>query len=337
MDIDKNKIELHTYTPQCHRELLVFMISQYENRSSEYLDWWLSNLDNGGEDIWKTTILVYYNNGIIACCTSNPFSLQIGKTTHSMFYESNTIVVPEYRGCGIGKMIYSEIIKHKNRITIGLTKSAYIIQTQKIKGCYPIQDVRVYVSANRHSLTSIINKFLNRKRENLKYPDNFKISNYTFTLVKNLDDLKDYPQNGLWLNDYVELKRDKEWLKNRFVNIYRKDYYIYTINNNNELGGYVVFRKGRIYGVEFISIVDFRCKNIETEKLITKAANKIAKINKIGFTFCMSSRLHSMIRFSPLTIRLPKKIKNITVNENIKNEEILITSADANLDFVYYE
>lgn len=92
-----------------------------------------------------------------------------------------------------------------------------------------------------------------------------------------------------------------------------------------------------MYGVEFISIVDFRCKDLELERCVTKVANIIARNNKIGFTFCMSSRLHSLLRFAPLTIRLPKKIKNVTVIEKIKDKNILFTSADSNLDFVYYE
>lgn len=334
MEIEK--IHISTYTPQLHKSLLSFLTSQYENRSSEYLDWWLSNLDKGGADVWSTTFIAYYDNRIVACCTSNPFMLKIGDQVCPMFYESNTIVSPEVRGCGIGKILYSEIIKHKNRITIGLTKSAYVIQTQKLNGNYPILNVRVYVSANWYSLRSIINKFLNRTH-NIVFPKKIKVAGCSFTIVENAKDLSGFPEDGIWLNDNVELIRSKEWLISRFIDIYRKDYSIYTIHKNEQLAGYAVFRKGRIYGVEFISIVDFRCKDTGLERVVTKAANRIAKINKIGFTFCMSSRLHSLIRFLPLTIRLPKKIKNVTVVDKIKDENILFTSADSNLDFVYYE
>lgn len=336
MEIDKEKISILTYSPKYHAKLLQFMISQYENRSSEYLDWWLTNLDKGGSDVWNTTVMAYYNNKIVACCTSNPFMLKIRDEVCPMFYESNTIVSPEFRGCGIGKILYSEIIKHKNRITIGLTKSAYIIQTQKLKGNYPILNVRVYVSANWYSLRSIINKFLNRTHD-VVFPESIMVYGCSFTKVKNAKDLDGFPEDGIWLNDNVELIRSKEWLRSRFIDIYRKDYSIYTIHKNEQLAGYAVFRKGRIYGVEFISIVDFRCNDTSLERVVTKAANRIAKMNKIGFTFCMSSRLHSLIRLLPLTIRLPKKIKNVTVVERIKDEKILFTSADSNLDFVYYE
>lgn len=337
MEIDKSKIRISQYSPNLHKQLLAFMCSQYENRSPEYLEWWLSNLDKGGVDVWNTTVIAYYDNRIVACCTSNPFMLKIRDEVCPMFYESNTIVSPEVRGYGIGKKLYSEIIKHKNRITIGLTKSAYIIQTQKINGNYPILDVRVYVSANRYSLRSIINKFLNRTH-NIVFPEKINVAGCSFTIVKNAKDLNEFPENGIWLNDNVELIRSKEWLRSRFINIYRKqDYFIYTIHKDNSLVGYAVYRKGKIYGVEFISIVDFRCRNIQDEKYVTKIANKIAKANKIGFTFCMSSRLHPIIRFAPFTIRLRKKIKNVTVVEGIKDKEILFTSADSNLDFVYYE
>lgn len=314
----------------------MFMISQYENRSTEYLEWWLTNIDNGDKSLWKTTLVVFYENDIIGCYTSNPLYIKIKGETTPMFYGGNAIINPEFRGVGIGKMIYTEIFKYNNRISIGLTAASYAIQTQKFKGCYPILNVRVYVSANWYSLRSIINKFLNRTH-NIVFPEKIKVAGCSFTIVENAKDLSGFPEDGIWLNDNVELIRSKEWLRSRFIDIYRKDYSIYTIHKNEQLAGYAVFRKGRIYGVEFISIVDFRCKDTGLERVVTKAANRIAKINKIGFTFCMSSRLHSLIRFLPLTIRLPKKIKNVTVVDKIKDENILFTSADSNLDFVYYE
>ena len=162
-------------------------------------------------------------------------------------------------------------------------------------------------------------------------------SGYVFNLVKNIEECDKFPEDGIWLHNNIEIKRTKEWFRSRFIDIYRKDYFIYTIHKNEDFLGYAVYRRGKIYGVEFISIVDFRYKEAALERCITKAANEIAKMNRIGFTFCMSSRLYSLLRFAPLTIRLPKKIKNVTVIEKIKDESILITSADSNLDFVYYE
>lgn len=337
MEIDKNQITILTYSPDIHMSLLSFMIRQYENRSAEYLDWWLTNIDNGDKSLWDTTLVVFYENDIIGCYTSNPISIAIGGETKLMFYGGNAIIDPKFRGAGIGKKIYTEIFKYKNRISIGLTEASYAIQTQKFKGCHPILNVRVYVSANSFSFISIIRKFTNKCIGKVLFADNINISGYTFTLVRSTEDMNAYPENGIWLNDFVELKRDKEWLTNRFINIYRKDYFIYTIHKDNEISGYAVFRKGNIYGIEFISIVDYRCKDTKGERVVTQVANNIAKMNKIGFTFCMTSRLHSAIRLFPLTIRLPKKIKNVTLIEEIKDEMILFTSADSNLDFVYYE
>lgn len=337
MKIDNSKIQISNYSPQHHNALLSFMASQYENRSIEYLDWWLTNLDEGGSQVWKTAVMVYYEGNIVACCTSNPFSLNIGGNSQTMFYESNTIVVQEFRGLGIGKLIYSEIQKYNNRITIGLTKSAYAIQTKKLNNCFPMLDIRVYVSANKYCLKSIINKLTNKETNKIHFPNLIEESNYIFSLIKREDDMYDFPNDGVWMDDLVEIVRTKEWLVKRFINIYRKDYYIYRISKNNTLIGYSVFRKGRIYGIGFISIVDFRCRELRCEKAILNVANIIAKKNKIGFTFCMSSRIHSIISFSPLTIRIHKKIKNVTVVEKIKDEKILFTSADSNLDFVYYE
>ncbi len=338
MEIDKSKIRISQYSPNLHKQLLAFMCSQYENRSPEYLDWWLTNLDNSNSNMWATAFIVFYDNDIVGCYTSSPISITIDGQTTPMFYGGNAIITPEFRGAGIGKKMYVEVFKHSNRISIGLTAASYAIQTQKFQGCYPINGIRVYVSANRYTFHSLLNRLLNKTSDKVHFPHQATISGYNFSHVTNIDSIKEFPDNGIWLNDFVELTRDKEWLKNRFINIYRKqDYFIYTIHKDNSLVGYAVYRKGKIYGVEFISIVDFRCRNIQDEKYVTKMANKIAKANKIGFTFCMSSRLHPIIRFAPFTIRLRKKIKNVTVVEGIKDKEILFTSADSNLDFVYYE
>lgn len=336
MKIDRQKIKIVNYTPELHKDLLVFMSKQYENRSVEYLNWWLTNLNEGGKELWATAFVVFYNEIIVGCYTSNPISIVIKGKDIPMFYGGNAIIESEYRGVGIGKMMYEEVFKHIYRISIGLTAASYAIQTQKFKRCFPLNDIRVYVSANMYCFRSILNRFIN-ETTSVFFPDKIRVADYVFSHVKQFEDVEGFPEDGIWLNDEVEIKRSKEWLFSRFIDIYRKDYFIYVIRQSEQLKGYAVFRKGRIYGVEFISIVDFRCKCVELEKVITKAAHEIAKSNKVGFTFCMSSRYHSFIRFSPLTIRLKKKIKNVTCVESIHDKDILFTSADSNLDFVYYE
>lgn len=67
------------------------------------------------------------------------------------------------------------------------------------------------------------------------------------------------------------------------------------------------------------------------------AVVKLAKMNKIGIVITLTSRNYSWISCNPLTIKMKKKLHTATGDPKMmRNENILITSADSDLDFVYY-
>lgn len=85
-----------------------------------------------------------------------------------------------------------------------------------------------------------------------------------------------------------------------------------------------------------IAIVDYRCKEVADESYLFIVANRLAKQHRFGFSICLTSRLYSFISCKTMRIRTPKCIK-VMSNYGIFTSDILFTSADSDLDFVYYE
>ena len=155
-----------------------------------------------------------------------------------------------------------------------------------------------------------------------------------------VDDVEktDIPENGYWMDDTVEFVRDRSFLKNRFFNMYRKDeYHMYNYLIDGITKGYLVVRKTRLSGIDMLSLVDFRCSRSIYERRMMLAVVKLAKMNKIGIVITLTSRNYSWISCNPLTIKMKKKLHTATGDPKMmRNENILITSADSDLDFVYY-
>ena len=67
---------------------------------------------------------------------------------------------------------------------------------------------------------------------------------------------------------------------------------------------------------------------------------KIAYLNKIGILMMMSTQRNSCLTFDPygISILLPKKLYAATSVVNInEGSNVFMTSADSDLDFVYYK
>lgn len=68
------------------------------------------------------------------------------------------------------------------------------------------------------------------------------------------------------------------------------------------------------------------------------AVVKLARLNKIGAVITLTSRNYALISFQPLTIKMSKKLYTATGDPEMwEDTNILITSADSDLDFVYYK
>lgn len=335
-----NNIKIIPYSPHVHELLRQFMQTQYPNRSKEYISWWLDNIKNYDCNTQQKTKIAIIDDVIVGCTTINEGHAFIDGIKTKLFYEANTIISPDHRGLGIGKLLYNELSKEEYRCTIGMTNIAYAIESKLFNNKLELNPIRVYATVNWH----VIKTFISRQPHNQDFysPDIFYCHNkkIKFRKFNTFNDITNIVTHcNRWQNDNkcTEIIRDESFFNARFINIWRGwEYQKYIIETDNTDVGYVVYRKGRIYGIDIVAIVDYRCIDMKYEYSIFTGANTLAKLNSIGFSLCLTSREYRNISLFPIRLKLPKKIKGLATSK-MKYKDILFTSADSDLDFVYYE
>ena len=231
-----------------------------------------------------------------------------------------------YRGKGLSKLIYSEMNQYDHWFSVGITDIAWKIQPHLVKNFHPLKPVHVYVGL------SII-PFLFRRKAN---PDSVIIDKtYRLDRAKSVEDIS-FPLSGRWTDERYELVRDQEFVKSRFFDIYRAaQYSVYKIVKNSAEVGYVVVRPIRYRGVHMLSVVDFRIKGGDY-KLILKAAKELAWAFHFYAFIMLTNHVFPSLSFGPLVLRMKKELHFATSFEELSKIGLLVTSADSDLDFVYY-
>ena len=327
------------YTPEWHNPLLGFMQNVYPHRDMRYLDWWLSNIDYSKE-CWKKCVLILNGDSIIGCTTVNELEIETPGGRKKFFAQANTILSAEYRGKGISRLIY-EKYNYPEWITIGFTDTAWKVQPRYVKSFVPIKSVNVYLSFSpRGFLTGQIwRMLLHMKLKDHSLPLYLSLGNSEEIVL--CEDIRDLyiTNDGKWMSDAIEIVRDKNFFMKRYLNNYRKkQYWIYQFLSKNRITGYLVLRTTVYKGLDMLSLVDFRFMKRDDEIKALKAAVKVAGMCGIGLVITLTSRRWGH-RFSPLTIKTKKELHSAVGLQDYKNEfnDILITSADSDLDFVYYK
>ena len=87
-----------------------------------------------------------------------------------------------------------------------------------------------------------------------------------------------------------------------------------------------------------ISLVDYRFHSRKDELRAFKVASKIARLNHIGLVISLSSRDYGNF-LTPLLFKMKKKLNCATGYKEYRDKlnDALFTSADSDLDFVYYK
>lgn len=336
------EIQTIHYAPEWHDRLLAFMQSVYPHRNPEYLNWWITNLDNAGPAYWDKSPLILENgNQIIGCTTVNPISIVNHNSTEPFFCWGNTIISPNQRGKGISKGIYNERNLFKNWLAIGITDIGWKIQLKYVNYFTPLRPINVYFSFNRVLVVQLLKKLFhvsNSSLSDVSFPIQLKINGHDeIRRIRNVSEMV-IPVNGHWMGDDVEFVRDEAFIKKRFFDIYCAERYgVYQYISNGKNIGYVILRKTRYKGFEMISLVDYRFYSRKDEKLAFKLASKIARLNHIGLIIAFSSRDYGNL-LTPIVIKAKKKVSCATGYKDgvDKFNDALITSGDSDLDFVYY-
>lgn len=335
-------IEVNNYNPSLHNQLMDYMISEFPFRNKKYLEWWLSNIKDASLDCWDKCIIIKENEKIIGCTTVNELIVNADNTNIVFFSTSNTIVSPSQRGKGISKIIYKVRNDYKNWIGLGITDIAWKILPKYVENFTPIRPINVYIGLNRQIVIQLLKKqfsISNSSLTDFSFPRNFRIDKEDeVQKIEKVSEI-DFPINGHWTEDDVELVRDGVFFQKRFFDIYcAQRYGIYQYISKNRCIGYVIIRRTQYKGLEMVSLVDYRFHSRKDELKAFKVALKIANINRIGLVIALSSRKYGF-SFSPFMIKMKKKLNCAIGMKDKVNQfnNMLITSADSDLDFVYYK
>ena len=327
-----------SYHSNWHARLLEYMKKVYPHRDIRYLDWWITNIDQSDEKCWEKCIIILYDDEIIGCTTVNDARILIDSEEKRFFSRGNTIVSPDQRGKGISKEIYNQVNLYDNWFSVGVTDIAWKIQPKYVKRFTPIRPVNVYISVNWSICTQLFRKVYGGQPATCQYPEHLSVSHFEeLQKVSNISQIA-FPSQGQWMKDKAEIVRDKVFFLKRYYDIYNSDKYtIYQYLLRGKSIGYVVVRPTRYKGVEMLSLVDYRFQSRQDEVKAFKAAAKIAKSNNKGLVITLSSREYTF-RLLPLTIKMKKKLNCAIGMPKYKEcfNDMLITSADSDLDFVYY-
>ena len=325
-----NNIKVVSYTPNLHRELSEFLKNVYPNRDKMYIDWWITNVDRMGEAVWKKTSLLMEGKSIVGCTTFNSVNCSFSGDIRKMYWEANTVINKEKRGKGLGGLLYEKINIVKDRSTVGFTKTAWDIQSKKMSEFYVLNDVYVYFLWNY-----FVYRIASKRGKYLDFPQQVSLKRH-LSLIQ-VEDFSNFEtkNSGIWLRDRNEILRDKDFLVSRFDEIYRnKDYIRYLVMQDDSVVGYIVVRKIVYKGMELLSLVDYRYKAPISAKDIIKALWRLMNLVGLGGCLILTSQ---KLSFFPYLVRTHKSLKAASNIVNFKeHNEVLITSADSDLDFVYY-
>lgn len=330
-------MEIVSYTPEQYENLMSFLVENFPHRDKKYFEWWLKQSINVKKECWNRTFFIQEKDKIIACTTASWNRIKLYNEEQDFYWEGNTIVSELFRGKGLGRMIYEQMGVFLDRCTIGFTKAAYNIQPKVIPSLTSVNPVFVYLSVNRYFLNSLYRKWrhLRIQEADICYPLEIVVNNVIFSRIDNLEKMS-FTTDGFWQNDDIEIIRDKSFFEKRFFNIHKK----YVIYEGYLFGSpvcYFVVRLACYKGIDIISLVDFRYKSEDYISNIYKAVFDICQLNRIGFSLTLTSLKKKALNFYPIILRMNKKLYGATTIPKINKKcFLLITSADSDLDFVYY-
>jgi hypothetical protein len=332
-------IQTILYTPEWHDRLLEYMQSVFPYRNPDYLKWWVTNIDLAKADCWDKCLIVLEGEKIIGCTTVNEASIIINGSKGNIYFRGNTIISPDQRGKGISKEIYNRVNSYNNWISVGVTDIAWKIQPKYVKNFTPLRPINVYLSLNLSIIRQVLYKCIHRKLRIGIIPDRLSITSGEEIIRVEDAEQMEMPENGKWTSDEIEFIRDIDFIKKRYIEIYCAErYIIYKYLSGGCMIGYVVLRKTVYKGLDMVSLVDYRFFSRNNEYKAFKAASKFAKQYGMGIVLTLSSRKYNFGLYL-ITIMMKKKLNcAVGMKQYLdKFNDMLITSADSDLDFVYYK
>ena len=340
MKTEINQAIIVHYSNDLHDKLLLFLKKEYPFRTEDYLEFCLDYLDNATKEVKEKAVIALINSEIVGCYTVLPLQMISDNRREDYYIQVNMIVSPQHRGIGISSLLYHFLDFYPNWMVTGFTEMAWEIASRKVKSFNPIAPIYVYLMFNKWIPITILKKMkLMGKTRGLKpFPESSKLSSFTMQRAYKVSDIF-FPSSGRWFQSDTEIIRDGKYLEERFFTHYRNnEYIVYSLHKKNMPIGYFVVRVTEYHGFQMLSLVDFRYTQGGNMADVLKAVTYVAQKTHYGMGIVLTSfRLHRLT-LSPLVFRTTKELPCATGVKNLaKQNYFLFTSADSDLDYVYYK
>lgn len=313
--------------------LQLFLHKVFPNYSDEYIDYCVSHsYKNNLED--KSTLLVVNNKDEIVGCHLfyNTKANVLGKITN-VRWGHDTFLDESFRH----KTTFPRIISEIDAFGIGLSEI-----NKKIQQHYNIlfyDNLYNYLWLNNYIIADIFRCILKKEPNEFGVKNRIEVKGYVFNRANNVDDIT-FPKDGFWCNNSIDVDfiRDRNFMEYRFFNNKVHQYYIFHLETEEDHDVcYFIVRPIRFKGFYTLYIVDFRYDLSKPQQLkaIFRAANKLAKYNKMGSVLVTSNDTtlnliynHFYWKKSPIDLYAKGRYKSL------KGANLFITAADSDVDFL---
>lgn len=335
-----NQVTIVHYSNEWRDKLMIFLKQEYPHRKEQYLEFCLDYLDKSPVEAKEKAVVALMNSKIVGCYTVLPLRMINNSGIEDLYIQVNMMVSPNYRGLGISSFLYYYLDYYPNWMVTGFTEVAWKIVPKKVKSFNPIDPIYVYLMFNSWlPVTALKRMHIIKKTNGLRpFPDNASFSNFTLKKARMVEDLF-FPSAGRWHECNAEIVRDREYIDERFFKHYRsKEYVVYSLCKNKQPIGYFVVRPTEYKGFQMLSLVDFRYVNSSSWGDVLKAVAYIANKTHYGMVIVLTSLKLPRISLFPWVVRTTKELPCATGVESLAQQrDILFTSADSDLDYVYYK
>lgn len=318
------------YEERFSSELKEYLKIIHSDLSDEYISFCVDNLVKNG---CSPSLLVIDDKEHIVGCHLY-FSSKIKKDGQEkeMLWGHETYLNKECR-----RYIGLDFVLRMNRIKgsgIGLSEVNTKIQNKLRVNC--IDGLFQYIIPSYFVIMTVLNRLFKIKATGSFSPiETVGVKEGDFVLIQEPKDFQEF-NNGYWCGSAVDVdfKRDREYIAYRYFNNV-KEYYLYQLRTEKGSANcYFVVRPIIYKGFQMLSIVDYRYKMGEERfSTILKAAEALAKRNKIGALYLMSSDplLLKNKRLQFFSIKWSTQMVSTQIDNNVT---FLVTSAEADVDFL---
>jgi hypothetical protein len=330
-------MEVIGFEQKYYDELLAFSKRIWPEKSEEYLKYRLFQIPEDPDDIKKNLLVLNDEGKIVGCILYFPTRAKILGVEEKVYWGHDMVVEEEYRGAA-GLMLIIEMNENRTAFGFGTTEINYKIQ--KELGTKFIGAARHYVIFNILSFKLPLYRWKllkTGKKENFRFPEKISAGMSTFRKIYSVSDMK-IPGDGYWTSGAydIEFIRDEHFFKNRFFENFIS-YQVYKLENHGDKDEcYFVLRPLEEGGYPVLSIVDFRFNPGKPEQFmfLVKAASTLARMNGIPLTTCRTSYNFRRLNLCPLIFGRNALEHIVTCYPANANSKLMVTNADADLDFL---